>query len=166
MRQNPGDLSLPPLTVLEEYLWLFCSSHLKLEFPVVDPATFRDTLRVAYDPPPDACEVDCAIARASVFAFVSVISLFVTECSPAASHIDNDSCATKARHLLSMNPEELGVTMQTALMLVSTGLIYYVYSARLYLTCYFISRPFIYSSLDNSPCAPSTTRWHVESCVC
>ncbi|KAI3326263.1 hypothetical protein HD806DRAFT_441650 [Xylariaceae sp. AK1471] len=117
-QQSLGDLLLPPMAVVEDYLWLFRSSYLKREFPVVDPVTFRDTIRVAYGPPLGASEVEYAIARASVFAFLSIMSLFVDDRSPEASHVDGEACAIKARHLLSTIPQYLGVnTLQTKLML-------------------------------------------------
>jgi hypothetical protein len=110
------------MTVVEDYVQIFRSSHLKLEFPMVDTINFRDTISVAYGSPVGGSEVECDIARASVFAFLSVMSLFVDERSPATVHVDGDACAVKARHLLSITPEDLGVpTLQTALMLVSTA---------------------------------------------
>lgn len=114
--QNAGDMVLPSLDVVEEYLLFFRSSHLKLEFPVVDSVIFRDTIRVAYEQVSGVSPSEVTVAKASVFAFLSVISLFEGERRPVA--VDGDACALKARHLLSTVPQELGLTaLQTALML-------------------------------------------------
>jgi hypothetical protein len=112
----PEELSLPSEHVVQECLAFFRSSHLKLEFPIVDPIMFHDTISLAYGQNPGASPSQMHIAKASVFAFLSIISFFEGEWRPLA--VDGDSYALKARHLLSANPQELGITaLQTALML-------------------------------------------------
>ncbi|KAB5576147.1 fungal-specific transcription factor domain-containing protein [Coniochaeta sp. 2T2.1] len=116
----PGDpdLSLPSIDMVEDYLRFFRSSHLKLEFPVVDSVMFQHTIRVAYGLVPDTPPHECMLARASVFAFMACLSLFEGERRKPELRADGDACALKARRLLSMSPQDLGITtLQTALML-------------------------------------------------
>lgn len=112
----PEETSLPSEQVVQECLAFFRNSHLKLEFPLVDPTMFQDTICLAYGQCPGASPSEIHIAKASVFAFLSVISFFEGERPPLV--VDGDECALKARHLLSASPQELGITtLQTALML-------------------------------------------------
>lgn len=118
------DFSLPSRAVVEEYLSLFRSSHLKLEFPVVDSVMFQDTIQLAYGSFTGNASQDSSIARACIFAFLSVMALFDGRRLPVTPRVDGDACAMKARHLLSPVPQALGlVTLQTALMLVRSPIV-------------------------------------------
>jgi hypothetical protein len=113
------ELSLPRIDVVEDYLSFFSNSHLKLEFPVIDSVTFRDTILAAYGLVQDVPPHERMLAKASVFAFLALLSFFEGERRPPARRVDGDICALKARCLLSASPQDLGVTtLQTALMLV------------------------------------------------
>lgn len=102
--------------MVEHCLTFFRGSHLKLEFPVIDPVMFRETIMVAYGQLSDVSPSEVKVAKASVFAFLSIIAMFAGHHCPVP--VDGIACAVKAHTLLSAVPHELGITaLQTALML-------------------------------------------------
>lgn len=125
VQPDDSDLSLPDIEVVEDYLRFFRGAHLKLEFPVVDSVMFQDTIRIAYGLVPDLAPHECMLAKACVFAFLSVLSLFEGERRQPSLRVDGDACALKARRLLSASAQDLGLTtLQTALMLVGVDQLY------------------------------------------
>ncbi|KAK3387975.1 hypothetical protein B0H63DRAFT_167718 [Podospora didyma] len=113
-------LSLPSRSLVEEYLHFFCTSHFRLIFPMVDSALFRHTIDVAYtyfqDTTPPSVESEAA--KACIFAFLSVVSMFKSKGLPVMQSVDGDECAAKAQRLLSHALQEFNMTgLQTVLML-------------------------------------------------
>jgi len=114
------DLSLPDRHVVEEYLRFFRQSHFRLEFPVVDSILFQNTIKVAYEPWTGPPSLDPVTAKASIFAFLAVISMFEGECRPSVPPVDGHGFAIKVQHMLALCSHELNLTvLQTVLMLVS-----------------------------------------------
>lgn len=120
--QHPAvDFSLPDRQVVDEYLLFFRTSFFKLEFPVVDVSLFQETVNIAYQSwggsePPEAIR-----AKACVFAFLSVVSLFENDNRPTSPPVDGDIFATKTQYLFPLVLQDLDLTvLQTVLMLVGS----------------------------------------------
>lgn len=117
------DLCLPPRTLIESYFDFYQKSHIKLEFPVVDSAMFQDTFQTAYGQVHGMPSPASLIARACVFAFISMISFFEGEAEFTNVRADGSAYALKAQHLLSGVGQDISITaLQTMLMLVSPSL--------------------------------------------
>lgn len=125
MQHPVVDFSLPDRQVVNEYLHFFRTSFFKLEFPVVDPLLFHETVDIAYqsfegpEPPEAVC------AKACVFAFLSVISLLGNDRQTTFSPVDGDTFGTKTEYFLPLLLQDVNLTvLQTVLMLV--GLILHI----------------------------------------
>jgi len=107
--------------VVDDYLSFFRRSHLRLEFPIVDSAIFQATINIAYGSGRDLgslSDTEIAAAKASVMAFLSVVSTLESERRPTAVRVDAHAAALNAQHFLqSVIPPSM-TTLQTALMLV------------------------------------------------
>lgn len=68
---------LPAREAVEEHLASFCSSHIWLVFPVVDPVLFKRTIAAAYQPEGQLDASYQAEARMCVLSFLCVASIFV-----------------------------------------------------------------------------------------
>jgi len=117
------DLSLPDRAVVDECFHYFRTSHFRLEFPVVDTTLFADTIQLAYAPCHGTPTPDQAGAKACVFAFLSVISLFKDQSRETGpSIIDGFTCAMKAQQLLPLTLRDCNlIGLQTVQMLVRLG---------------------------------------------
>lgn len=117
--QHPDQhLALPDRRVVEEYVRFFCGSFFKLEFPIVDCILFRHTVAIAYEPSRGPESPEAIRAKACVFSFLSVMSLFEPDRQPASPPIDGDVFAAKTHSLLPLALQDLNLTvLQTVLML-------------------------------------------------
>lgn len=118
--QHPAvDFSLPDRQVVDEYLTFFRTSFFKLEFPVVDASLFQETVNIAYQSWEASVSLEAIRAKACVFAFLSVVSLFENDRWPASPPVDGDTFATKTQYLLPLVVQDVNLTvLQTVLMLV------------------------------------------------
>ncbi|KAK4223151.1 putative transcription factor [Podospora fimiseda] len=109
--QTPGEPFLPDRYVVEEYLRFFSTSHFRLVFPLIDCLLFRQTIDAAYE--------HVVNAKACVFAFLSVVTLFLeNDRRPAAPPVDGDTMAARAEYLLPSALQEFNLnSLQTVLML-------------------------------------------------
>ncbi|KAM7217968.1 hypothetical protein V8F06_006651 [Rhypophila decipiens] len=117
--QHPDQhLALPDRRIVEEHVRFFCSSFFKLEFPIVDCVLFRDTVNAAYEPFRGPDSPEAIRAKACVFSFLSVMSLFEPDRQPTSPPVDGDVFATKTHALLPLALQDLNLTvLQTLLML-------------------------------------------------
>ncbi|KAK4183344.1 putative transcription factor [Podospora australis] len=119
--------ALPVRAAAEEYLRFFEASHFRLVFPVVDGALFLDTINAAYGTP--VSDTRPVTAKACLFSFLSVVTLFVEEYRrPQIHSLDGDDMAAKAQHLLPPALQEFNLaSLQTMIMLT----MYQLFSGRI-----------------------------------
>lgn len=125
------NLDLPPRAIVDSCLEAFRTSHLRLVFPIVEHVLFPQIIDAAYTPQkyPEhdglaaaaaTTSLDHITAKASIFAFLSVLAAARVEFRELTPEIDGDACAFKAQHLLPYVLQETSVTaIQTMVMLVS-----------------------------------------------
>ncbi|OHE99408.1 fungal specific transcription factor [Colletotrichum orchidophilum] len=108
---------LPDRTVVEEYLALFRASQFGLSFPVIDFVLFGETIELAYQPVHSKATLEAVTAKACVFAFFAVVSLFQGEWN-STPEIDGAACAGAAQKLVSVILQGTNITtLETVFML-------------------------------------------------
>ncbi|KAF7560408.1 hypothetical protein G7046_g3743 [Stylonectria norvegica] len=108
---------LPDRYIVEEFLHAFQNSAIRLVFPIVDHVLFKDCIELAYEPYEGPPTLELIGAKASVLAFLSVMSVFRDE-MVHLPQVDYDACAVKAHCLLSDILEDTSLTsLQTVFML-------------------------------------------------
>ncbi|KAK3988921.1 putative transcription factor [Cladorrhinum sp. PSN332] len=123
-QQAASEPSLPDKYVAEEYLSFFAASHFRLVFPIIDCCLFRQTIDTAYGAPGN----ELVNAKACVFAFLSVVTLFENDKRPTAPPVDGDAMAARAEYLLPLVLQEFNInSLQTVLMLS----LYQLFSGRI-----------------------------------
>lgn len=111
---------LPDRTVVEEYLALFRASQFGLSFPVIDFVLFQETIELAYEQSDGSPSLESVTAKACVFAFFAVVSLFQGEWN-STPEIDGEACAGAAQRLVAVILQGTNITaLETVFMLVST----------------------------------------------
>lgn len=111
---------LPDRIVLEEYLSLFQASHFGISFPLIDFVLFHETIDLAYQPSQETPSLEAVTARACVFAFFAVLSLFQAEWN-STPEIDGEACVGAAQSLVAMILQDPNITsLETVFMLVSS----------------------------------------------
>ncbi|OLN96419.1 putative transcriptional regulatory protein C530.05-like protein 1 [Colletotrichum chlorophyti] len=110
-----GDL--PDRSVVHEFLELFRASHFGLSFPLIDYVLFLETIETAYQPTPDALSLEIVTARACVFAFFAIVSVFRVEWK-STPEIDGEACARAAQSLMATILQDTNITaLETVFML-------------------------------------------------
>ncbi|CAK7201707.1 hypothetical protein SEUCBS139899_004417 [Sporothrix eucalyptigena] len=110
-----SSLDLPPRPVVERCLDAFRLSPFRLVFPVVDHVLFPETIDAAYV---QKTSLGQLAAKASIFAFLSVLAAAGAEFREMLPEIDGDECAAKSHHLLSFVLFESNIAvLQTMVML-------------------------------------------------
>ncbi|KAH0430332.1 C6 transcription factor [Colletotrichum camelliae] len=108
---------LPNRVTVEEYLALFRASHFGLSFPLIDHALFMETIDLAYSSTDDSPSLEVVTAKACVFSFFAVVSLFQDEWK-SVPEIDGEACAGAAQSLLAMILQDTNITaLETVFML-------------------------------------------------
>lgn len=109
---------LPNRVTVEEYLALFRASHFGLSFPLIDHALFMETIELAYSSTDGSPSLEVVTAKACVFSFFAVVSLFQDEWK-SVPEIDGEACAGAAQSLLAMILQDTNITaLETVFMLV------------------------------------------------
>ncbi|GKT42705.1 uncharacterized protein ColSpa_02886 [Colletotrichum spaethianum] len=117
-QSNSGG-ELPDRTVVEEYLARFRASQFGLSFPLIDFVLFSGTIDLAYRSPQSALTLEVVTAKACVFAFFAVVSLFQREWK-STPEIDGEACAGAAQNLMATILQDTNMTaLQTVFMLVN-----------------------------------------------
>ncbi|KAK1572870.1 fungal-specific transcription factor domain-containing protein [Colletotrichum navitas] len=115
-QQNSGG-GLPDRTVVEEFLAHFRTSHFFLTFPLIDHVLFLDTIDLAYHPPQGASTLQVVTAKACVFAFLAIVSLFQSEWK-STPEIDGEACVAAAQSLMATFMQNFNINaLQTLFML-------------------------------------------------
>ncbi|KAK1979593.1 fungal-specific transcription factor domain-containing protein [Colletotrichum cereale] len=115
-QQNSGG-ELPDRTVVDECLTRFRASNFGLSFPFIDYALFLNTIDLAYQPPQGALTLEVVTAKACVFAFFAVVSLFQAEWK-WTPEIDGEACAGAAQNLMATILQDSNINaLQTVFML-------------------------------------------------
>ncbi|KAJ3938625.1 uncharacterized protein N0V96_011355 [Colletotrichum fioriniae] len=108
---------LPDRTVVEEYLALFRASQFGLSFPVIDFVLFQETIELAYEQSDGSPSLESVTAKACVFAFFAVVSLFQGEWN-STPEIDGEACAGAAQRLVAVILQGTNITaLETVFML-------------------------------------------------
>ncbi|KAK0368188.1 fungal specific transcription factor [Colletotrichum limetticola] len=108
---------LPDRTVVEEYLALFRASQFGLSFPVIDFVLFQETIELAYEQADGSPSLESVTAKACVFAFFAVVSLFQGEWN-STPEIDGEACAGAAQRLVAVILQGTNITaLETVFML-------------------------------------------------
>ncbi|CAK7227032.1 hypothetical protein SEUCBS140593_006441 [Sporothrix eucalyptigena] len=100
-----SSLDLPPRPVVERCLDAFRLSPFRLVFPVVDHVLFPETIDAAYV---QKTSLGQLAAKASIFAFLSVLAAAGAEFREMLPEIDGDECAAKSHHLFSHDYDGIG----------------------------------------------------------
>ncbi|KAL0937299.1 fungal specific transcription factor [Colletotrichum truncatum] len=115
LHSNSGR-ELPDRTVVEEYLALFRASHFGLFFPLIDHTLFLETIELAFQPS-ETPSLETITAKACVFAFFAVLSLFQVQWK-STPEIDGEACAGAAQNLIPIILQETNITgLETVFML-------------------------------------------------
>ncbi|KAK1994113.1 fungal-specific transcription factor domain-containing protein [Colletotrichum falcatum] len=115
-QQNSSE-GLPDRPVVDECLARFQASNFGLSFPLIDYVLFLDTIDLAYQPPQGALTLEVVTAKACVFAFFAVASLFQSEWK-SMPEIDGQACAGAAQNLMPVIMQDTNInTLQTVFML-------------------------------------------------
>ncbi|KAF9875054.1 C6 transcription factor [Colletotrichum karsti] len=115
-QSGPGG-ELPDRATVQEYLALFSASHFALSFPVIDHVLFQETIDVAYQPYEGSPSLEVVTAKAQVFAFFAVVSLFQEDWK-SSPEIDGEACAGAAQSLLAMILQDTNMrALQTVFLL-------------------------------------------------
>ncbi|KAF6823045.1 fungal specific transcription factor [Colletotrichum musicola] len=125
-QSNAGG-ELPDRTVVEEYLALFRVSHFGLSFPLIDHALFLEVIDRAYQPHDGSPGLEIITAKACVFAFFAVVSLFQVEWK-SSPEIDGEACAGAAQSLLAMVLQDTNITALETVFMLS---LYHLFSGHL-----------------------------------
>ncbi|KAI8292754.1 Fusaridione A cluster transcription factor fsdR [Colletotrichum sp. SAR11_240] len=109
---------LPNRVTVEEYLALFRASHFGLSFPLIDHFLFIETIELAYSSTDGSPSLEVVTAKACVFSFFAVVSLFQDEWK-SVPEIDGEACAGAAQSLLAMILQDTNITaLETVFMLL------------------------------------------------
>lgn len=118
---NSGSLSveLPDRAALEFFLAGFANSKLRSVFPVLDPVLFQDTLNMAYSPLQVSERAKVLMARAAVFGFLALVSVFDGERYKRSLKMSPEECASTSWHLVTQFEQASMMDgLQAAVMLV------------------------------------------------
>ncbi|CAH0019104.1 unnamed protein product [Clonostachys rhizophaga] len=94
-----GRERFPDLWITQAFVRDFMESSIRHVFPIIDEVLFERTIEIAYGPEPGPNSSEYLSSRASVLAFVSLMS-FHFSTIPAAAHIDRLECMTWAQSLI------------------------------------------------------------------
>ncbi|KAH8899051.1 hypothetical protein GQ53DRAFT_710965 [Thozetella sp. PMI_491] len=140
LMQAESSQELPDRKSLEYFLSLFSSSHFHMAFPMLDLVLFEDTLDIAYAPGPADIPASSAVARACIFAFMTIMSLCQAEWD-SVPPINGDAFAAKACSLMPHALLDISLTsVQTTFMLalyfqvsgqVKQGIVFHSISSRM-----------------------------------
>jgi hypothetical protein len=112
--------NLPDRALVENYLAVYRTSIIRLVFPFLDPVLFQETLTMAYEPSQGIKLYSISNAKASVLAFLSLVSaLNLDEENPLL--MDAQACAVQSQLFSPQLAREWTFDdLQTSLMLVSS----------------------------------------------
>lgn len=119
---NSGSPSveLPDRAAVEFFLAGFTNSKLRSVFPVLDPVLFQDTLNMAYAPLHVSERPKVMMARAAVFAFLALASVFECDRYRCTLQTTAEQCASTSWHLVTQFEQASMLDgLQAAVMLVN-----------------------------------------------
>jgi len=112
-------MDLPERRVVEEALEMFSANPFKRIWPAIDTVLFQRTIEVAYDERTGRCSLESVAARASIFSFLSLLTLHHMYPTSMPS-LDSEECAVQAQYLLPQVLHETTIDgLQTCFILVS-----------------------------------------------
>jgi hypothetical protein len=111
-----ASVELPDRKVVEEYLSVYRSSFIRLVFPFIDPVLFQETLKLVYESRQVVTPAGLASAKASIYSFLSVVSLF--NLGDLTVLVDSEACSVQAQCFTPQLLQETTIDgLQTAIML-------------------------------------------------
>ncbi|KKA25228.1 C6 transcription factor [Rasamsonia emersonii CBS 393.64] len=111
-----ASVELPDRKIVEEYLSIYRSSIIRLVFPFIDPVLFQETLKLAYESQQAPMPAGAASAKACVYAFLSVVSIFNLD--GVSLLVDSEACSVKAQCFTPQLVQETTIDgLQTSIML-------------------------------------------------
>lgn len=117
--QSHSSTDLPDRALVEEYVSAYSDSIVRRVFPFIDPVLFEETLKTAYEPPPETLSPSgVASAKAAVLAFLSFVQIFGLD-GETPLPMDAEACAAKSHWFAPQRVQELTLdSLQTTIMLV------------------------------------------------
>lgn len=118
--QHYESLPLPNLGFLRQQIEMFQSSLVALFFPVIDTGLFEDTIKAAYYQQPSTISLSINSAKACIFAFCAMTSVFIHELQDSSLDIAKDYTRQAYQMLSQILCEPPTIDgLQTFLLLVS-----------------------------------------------
>ncbi|KAK9319400.1 hypothetical protein V1517DRAFT_332708 [Lipomyces orientalis] len=111
-------VDLPDRAAVEEYVSVYRASSIRAVFPIIDLVLFNETLRMAYESPPETIHPYGVVsAKATVLAFLSFVQIFNLD-TQTPLQMDGEAYAAKSQSLAPQLVPELTLDcLQTNIML-------------------------------------------------